>query len=118
MLILTSSDFVNSETRVCARLLGKCRERIAAFPPGFEATLERPNALDAAIAKKQRHTGAGGFVGSSTVENDFAVSRQQFALFRQLRGIQMHGARNGLRVGLEIQRVAEVEYGKVFSRVN
>jgi hypothetical protein len=58
--------------------LGKSRshQRIAAFAPGVEAALQGADAFDAFFSEEQRHTGAGGFVGSSTVENDFAVERQ------------------------------------------
>jgi hypothetical protein len=38
--------------------------------------LQGADAFDAFFSEEQRHTGAGGFVGSSTVEDDFAVERQ------------------------------------------
>ena len=56
---------------------GQCDdgEGEAFFAPGIEATLERADVLEAVFSEEQRHTGAGGFVGSSTVENHFAVAR-------------------------------------------
>ena len=50
-------------------------ERVATVAPCAEAALQRPNALDALLPEEERHTGAGGFVGSSAKENDFAVAR-------------------------------------------
>jgi hypothetical protein len=48
---------------------------VAAFAPGVEPALQRANVADAFLSEEQRHTGASGFVWSSTVENDFAVAR-------------------------------------------
>jgi hypothetical protein len=64
-------------------------ERVAAFAPGVQAAFQRPNALDAFLPEEQRHTGAGGFVWSSAVEDDFAVTRQTVVLLFQLLGV--HG---------------------------
>jgi len=47
---------------------------ITALAPGGQATLKRADALDALLPEEQRHTGAGGFVGSSTVEDDLAIA--------------------------------------------
>jgi hypothetical protein len=43
---------------------------------------------DASPSKKQRHTGAGGFVRSSAVKNDFPVERQQSVFLCQILGIE------------------------------
>ena len=50
-------------------------EWVAEFAPGVEAALQGADTFDALSSEEQRHTGAGGFVWSSTVENDFAVAR-------------------------------------------
>jgi hypothetical protein len=50
-------------------------EWVAEFAPGVEAALQGADTFDALFSEEQRHTGAGGFVWSSTVENDFAVAR-------------------------------------------
>ena len=50
-------------------------EWVAEFAPAVEAALQGADTFDALFSEEQRHTGAGGFVWSSTVENDFAVAR-------------------------------------------
>ena len=47
---------------------------IVVFAPGFEAAFQRANARDALFSEEERHTGAGGFVWSSAVEDDFAIA--------------------------------------------
>ena len=59
-------------------------KRVAAFAPSVEAAQQRANARDALLPEEQRHTGTGGFVWSSTVEDDFVVARQTVILFLQL----------------------------------
>src|SRR5258707_196128 len=49
---------------------------VAEVTPGIQAALERPDMHHAFFPQEKRHTGAGGFVWSSTVEDDFAVARQ------------------------------------------
>jgi hypothetical protein len=49
-------------------------ERKAELTPGREAAFQWPDAANAALPEEQRHTGAGGFVGSSTVEHDVTVA--------------------------------------------
>jgi hypothetical protein len=80
--------------------------------------LERANALDAVFSEEQRHTGAGGFVGSSTVENHFAIARQAVVLLLKFAGVHAKGPGNGFRVGLEIYRVAQVHNDKILAGVN
>jgi hypothetical protein len=48
---------------------------IFVFAPGFEAAFEGANAFDALFSEEKRHTGAGGFVWSSAIEDDFAIAR-------------------------------------------
>jgi hypothetical protein len=43
--------------------------------PGIEAALQWADMLYAALSEEQRHTGAGSFVWSSTVEDDFTIER-------------------------------------------
>ena len=82
--------------------------RILQFPPGIESALERPDMSYAFISEEQRHTGAGGFVWSSTVENDFAVARQPFIGYLQFASVHPKSAGNRFRVGFEIHGVAQV----------
>ena len=93
-------------------------ERVAAFAPGVEAALERADAGDALFSEEQRHTGAGGFVWSSTVENHFAVAGQPFVFLLQLLGVHAESAGDGFRLGFEIHVVAEIDDDKFFAGVN
>ena len=52
--------------------------RIFVFAPGFQAALKGANTGDALFSEEERHTGAGGFVWSSAVENHVAVARDLF----------------------------------------
>ena len=83
---------------------GQCDdgEGEAFFAPGIEAALERADALDAIFSEEQRHTGAGGFVRSSTVKNHFAIARQEIGFILQLEGVHSKGAGNGFRIGFEV----------------
>jgi hypothetical protein len=78
---------------------------ITALPPSFQSALQRPNAPYAFASKEQRHTGAGGFVWSSTIKNDFSIARQAVIFLFQILGIHAKRARNCMRVGLEVQGV-------------
>jgi len=91
---------------------GRCRfavlHGIAEFAPAIEAALQRANVLDALLSEEQRHTGAGGFVWSSTVENHFPIAGQAIIFLFEFLGIHAKRAGNGLRVGFEIHRVPQV----------
>jgi hypothetical protein len=50
---------------------------IVVVAPGFEAAFEGANTRDALSSEEERHTGAGGFVWSSAIENDFTIVGQQ-----------------------------------------
>ena len=55
--------------------------------PSVDPALEWPNPADSFGLQQQRHTGAGRFVGSRTVENDVAISGNLFvALFDLFHG--------------------------------
>src|SRR5713101_8068453 len=58
--------------------------RVAAFAPRIETTLQGPDSFDPFSSEEQRHTGAGGFVRSSTVENHLAFARQAVDFLFQL----------------------------------
>src|SRR5262249_26902574 len=72
---------------------------------------------DALFFEEQRHTGAGGFVWSSTVEDDFAIVRKAIAVFLQFLSVNAEGARDGFRVGLKIDRVAQVDDDDFFAAI-
>ena len=50
-------------------------QRKAEILPLVEAAEQRPHATNADLSELQRHTGAGGFVRSSTEEDDLAIPR-------------------------------------------
>ena len=79
---------------------------IFVFSPGFQAAFERANTRDALLSEEERHTGAGGFVWSSAIENDFAIAGQAVVFLFELLGVHAEGAGNGLGVGFEIHGVA------------
>src|SRR5882672_2274769 len=92
-------------------------KRVAAFAPSVEAAQQRANARDAFLPEEQRHTGTGGFVWSSTVEDDFVVARQTVVLLLQLLGIYAESAGNRLRIGFEVHRVAQINDDEFFAGV-
>ncbi len=49
---------------------------IIVFTPCFQAAFEWANPGDALSSEEERHTGAGGFVWSSAVEDDFTIVGQ------------------------------------------
>ena len=79
---------------------------IVVFAPGFQAAFERANTGDALFSEEERHTGAGGFVWSSAIENDFAIAGQAIVFLFELLGVHTEGAGNGFGVGFEIHGVA------------
>ena len=80
-------------------------QRIAEFAPGIQAALQGADALHAFAPEQQRHPGAGRFVGSSTVKDDFTIARKLLILFLEFAGIDAKGAGNGFRVGFKIDGV-------------
>ncbi len=92
--------------------------RVAAFAPRIETTLQGPDSFDPLSSEEQRHTGAGGFVRSSTVENHLAFARQAVVFFLEFLGVHAKGAGNGFGIGFEIHGVAQVHDDKIFAGVD
>ena len=90
---------------------------VAALAPGIQATLQRPNPRDAIFPQKQRHTGAGGFVWSSTVEDYFAIAGQTVILLFQFLGVHAEGAGDGFGISFEVHRMAQINNDEVFAGV-
>src|SRR5882762_10746460 len=86
----------------------RCNQRKAARTPGIQSALQRPNAPHAFVPQEQRHTGAGGFVWSSTVKNDVAVPRQTIILVFQVFCVHAESAWNRMRISLKIHRMPQV----------
>jgi hypothetical protein len=82
---------------------------IFVFAPGFQAAFERADTRDALSSEQQRHTGAGGFVWSSTIENDFAIAGQAVVFLFQLLGVHAEGAGNGFGIGFEIHGMTKID---------
>jgi hypothetical protein len=93
-------------------------ERVAALAPGVQTAQQGANAGNAVLPEEQRHTGAGSFVRSSTVEDYLAVARQAIVLLFQLLGVHAESAGDGFRVGFEVHGVAQVDDDQVFAGVN
>src|SRR5208282_2078568 len=74
-------------------------------------------AHDALSSEEKRHTGAGGFVWSSAVEDDFAIVRQQIVFLLQFLGVHAEGARECFRVGFEIHGMAKIDDDEILASV-
>src|SRR6266481_7591533 len=81
---------------------------VAEVTPGIQAALERPDMPYAFFPEEKRHTGAGGFVWSSTVEDDFAVTRQSLISLLEFTRVHAKCAGNRLGVGLEVHGVPKI----------
>ena len=66
--------------------------RIAERPPGMQAPGQRPDPLAAFLLELERRTGARRLVRSSTVQDDFAVSRNLLLPAVEFAGVEMRGA--------------------------
>lgn len=84
-------------------------ERIAQLLPVVEAPLQRTHTRDSQLLQFLCHTGTGGFIGSSAVEDDLFVFGESVRaagdLFRQ--NTDCAGKRTGIGDG--IQWMAEIE---------
>src|SRR6266849_671815 len=110
---------LSSENEMGCDQLSQCyrHKRIASFTPRAQPALQRPDAPNAFIPQQERHTGAGRLVGSSTVKDDVAIARKPIILLLQLFGIHSEGPRNRLGVGLEIDRMPQVDNHQVLAGI-
>ena len=69
--------------------------------PCTEPSSQWPDAQDALSSQEQRHTGAGGLVWSSAVEDDVAIALNLFLLLFQL--VEVHSKRAGNRQRLRLK---------------
>lgn len=76
--------------------------RKAVFLPGGKPTCQRTHARYALSSQQQRHTGAGGLVGSSTVEHDVAIPRNLLLALFDLFWVEAQRAGNRQRVGFKL----------------
>jgi len=83
-------------------------EREIVREPGVDPAFKRANPGDSFGSQQQRHTGAGRFVGSRTVENDVAIpGNLAVAVFDLFHGYTKR-ARDHLRERLDIHGLAQV----------
>jgi hypothetical protein len=82
--------------------------------PGFKASGKRADAPDALSPQQQRHTGAGGFVGSGAVEHDVAVARYFFVALLEILRPHAPSAGNPGAIAAELARVAQINNGDLF----
>ena len=75
-------------------------ERQSLIAPAAEAAGQRTSVLESTLLKFERHTGAGGFAGSSTVQNDFVVAVEGGAEILDGAGVHPDRAWNDARVRL------------------
>jgi hypothetical protein len=85
------------------------RHGIAAFAPCVEATFEGANPRNALFSKEERHTGAGSFVRSSAIENDFSIAGQAIVFLFELLGVHAECAGDGFGIGFEIHGVTKID---------
>ena len=89
----------------------------SAAAPAFVAFRKRPDARDSFAAQEQREPRGGHFIRARAKQNDFAVPRNDIGRFLEFRGIDVQRAGNRFRVGVEIQRVAQVNHKDVLACV-
>lgn len=93
------------------------RDGITAVAPRVKAAFQGANLPDALPPEEQRHTGAGSFVRSSTVEDDFTIAGQALVVFLDIGGIHAEGAGNCARVGFKFHGMAKVHDGDLFAGI-
>ena len=84
-------------------------ERQTVREPGVNPAFERAHSDDSFGSQQQRHTGAGRFVGSRTVENDVAVPGDLAVALFDLFHSNTQRTRDHLRKSLDIHGLAQVD---------
>ena len=70
------------------------------------------------LRKQEREPRGGHFIRAGAKQNNLAVPGNDFVRFLELRGIDVQRAGNRLRVGVEVERVAQVDNDEILARVN
>jgi hypothetical protein len=83
--------------------------------PSLESPGERINPSDAQLVKPQCYPGASDFVRAGTIEYDVAVARNLLVSVLELLGKHVYSARNFHTIGLEMERVAEINYNDLLA---
>src|SRR5713226_6314279 len=92
--------------------------RVSLGEPTGVAAGQWNDAGDPESSQSQRHTGAGGFVWSSAVEDDVPVARNLLVLGVQILRREAQRSGNLGATGVEFRVVAQIQDGDVFSRLN
>ena len=93
-----------------------CLQREALVPPVFKTAGKRSDQADAFTPEKQRHTGAGGFVGSGAIKDHFAFGRNVQRVVSQGFGVQVNGAGNLDVVGVKFIGMAKIHHHHILAR--
>lgn len=91
--------WLNSAQRRGPRNIARLDQRIAKFLPFGKAALQRTYARNAKFLKLLCHTGTGGFIGSSAVENDLLVFWQCVRTAGNFIGQHADSSRQRPRIG-------------------
>jgi hypothetical protein len=81
-------------------------QRVAALPPGFKSPQQRAHAGYSLAFEQERHTGARGFAGSTTVEHDVAVAGNFQVTLLDFLGVHVYGSGYLGVVSLELNGMA------------
>src|SRR5712671_1806121 len=84
-------------------------QRVAAFAPRVEPTLQWADTANPLFPQQERHTGARRFVGSSTVQDDVAIAWQLIIFLSKILGIHPERARYRLGIRLEVDGMPQVD---------
>src|SRR5579864_715459 len=85
--------------------------------PGSESAGQWPDAGDALSSQEQRHTGAGGFIGSSAIEHDVAIAGNLLLPRFQFFWIQAECAGKGERLRFKFDGMAQIHYLNLFASI-
>jgi hypothetical protein len=96
-------------------LIPKIFERKLVRQPGVDPALERADSRDPFRPKKQRHPGAGRFIGSRTVKDNIAVAGNFPVTFFKLFHSHAQGSRQRLGKRLDVERLAQIDDQHVIS---
>jgi hypothetical protein len=80
--------------------------------------MQGTHSFDASLFQEQRHTGAGSFVGSSAIEDDVAIARDEFVFMFDLFRRKAQRTHDGVGFTLEVERMAQVDDKDVLARIH
>jgi hypothetical protein len=81
-----------------------------AIAPGVVSTLQETDVVDSLAAELQRHTGAGSFIRSRTIEDDLAVPRNLLVPSFEIAERQPHRTRDLGADLLHLASAAEIHH--------